>query len=78
MTNPTKQRSDDKPERPSQAEGDRATVEENLREKGRQGTSAPQGERRSENTTEDQETPGRPSQAEGDRATVEENLRKQR
>ena len=52
--------------KPSQAEGDRATVEQDL------------GERPRTSERPEPEPTGKPSQAEGDRATVEQNLRKQK
>ncbi len=53
---------------PSQAEGDRATVEEDLGEESEQQARSDQYPKA---------TPRTPSQAEGDRETVEEDLRRQ-
>ena len=53
--------------KPSQAEGDRETIERSLGERGEQRDTTRQ--RASDSP------PGKPSQAEGDRETVEEDLR---
>jgi len=78
MTDRNEQHGGRKPERPSQAEGDRETIEQDLREKGQPNTSDARSNRRSRSASEDHETPDRPSQAEGDRETIEQDLRKQR
>jgi hypothetical protein len=78
MTERNKQHGGQKPERPSQAEGDRETIEQDLHEKGQPNSSDARRNRRSGAATEGHETPDRPSQAEGDRETIEQDLRKQR
>ncbi len=62
---------------PGSAEGDRATVEEDLRQKGLHEAGRGPAERRPEGRGGGTDEPGRtPGSAEGDRATVEENLRR--
>ena len=63
------------PGRPSQAEGDRATVEESLREQGQGGQRQPGSSGTSGAERSQADDPKRPSKAEGERQAVEESLR---
>ena len=66
------------PPKPSQAEGDRATIEQDLAEKGQGGRRASGqagGLPSQQGDAQDYDPQAKPSQAEGERSTVDEDLR---
>jgi hypothetical protein len=69
MIDPHRDDQTNDPKRPSQAEGDRATVEQSLSEQSAKRRSGVQGGATSNDRTND---PERPSQAEGERDAAEE------